>query len=664
MRFAAGIVAINCTAALALSYVAPAQGAGPDDYAEARKAFKEAYEHADRPEASGSDSALLKGYLLYPYLEAARIREALKTATGGSGRVDQRATDFILAYPQLPVTRSLRRAWLDNLAHREQWNLFLQVYRDTNDLTIRCESYTARIKLGKSTGLNNEIAATWLTPRSLPECETAFTWLKDQGLLTPDLVERRIRAALENGSPGFARQLLPQLPEERRAPFSLWAQLLESPAKGIDAVIAGSPVEPAALMAGWNKLGRIDADGARSRFAALVKARGLTRETASPYALALALALAWNRDSDALQYFEQVSPKGLDETAQEWRARAALWAQDWAVAQKSLAALSPSARQSARWRYWEGRVAEQLGDKARAEQLYSEVLDDDNYYAGMAAARLKKRVLPHPQTIPLQASIQTRLRQNPGMVRARELFMCGCGLRPEALSEWNQAYDGLATDEERQQAILLASSWGWYEQAVKVAATQRIFNDYEVLYPTPYEAEVTKAAEAAQLTPEMVYGVLRQESLYQVDAVSSADARGLMQLQLATAKRAARSTHLSVSSFDLFDPSVNTLLGAARLRQLLDLFDGQTPLALAGYNAGTNAVRRWLPQHPLDADIWIENIPYNETRSYVQRVLWHSLLFTWRRHQEAQPTDSWLERITPPRSPTEDRMANTAPPRT
>jgi soluble lytic murein transglycosylase len=171
---------------------------------------------------------------------------------------------------------------------------------------------------------------------------------------------------------------------------------------------------------------------------------------------------------------------------------------------------------------------------------------------------------------------------------------------------------------------------------------------------------VNRAAEAAQVSPEMVYGVLRQESLYRVDAVSSAGARGLMQLQPATAQRAARSSKLSLPSIDLFAPSINTILGAARLRQLLDLFDGQTPLALAGYNAGTNAVRRWMPQRPLDSDIWIENIPYNETRGYVQRVLWHSLMFTWLRHQQAQQTRSWLDPIRP-MSATEDPVANAAP---
>ena len=92
-------------------------------------------------------------------------------------------------------------------------------------------------------------------------------------------------------------------------------------------------------------------------------------------------------------------------------------------------------------------------------------------------------------------------------------------------------------------------------------------------------------------------------------------------------------------------------LGAGQLRILLDRFGGQTAVALAGYNAGPNAAARWLPGESLDPDIWIENIPYTETRGYVQRVLWHSLVFAWLGSGDAQHTDGWLARIGSPDSP-------------
>lgn len=664
MRITAGIVALSCTAALALLYVAPAYTAGgADTYALARKAFQDALARVptEKPGVAPHDSKLLRSYVLYPYLQAARIRQALSTATGGPGPVDDRAGDFLIAHPQIPVSRSLRHDWLDSLAQRQQWNLFLQVYQPTSNETVHCEDFSARIALGRLPGLAEEIQAAWQTPHSLPDCDTAFTWLKQNGQLTPDLIERRVRLALEAGNASFAQQLIPQLPPDRAAPLTQWAQLLESSDRAIDALIASpqSPVEPDALLAGWTHLGRVDPEGAKARYAQLVQARGLTKETASPYALALALALAWNRDPDSLQYFDQVAPKDLDDLALEWRARAALWSRAWDVAARSIAALSPGARQSARWRYWAARTAEQLGQEAEAQSLYESILADDDYYSGMAAAHLSRSVMPHPHPIPTESAVLARLKRIPGMVRARELFLCG--LHPEASAEWKEVYDALS-EEGRQQAIRLAASWGWYDQAVEVAASQHIFNDYVLLYPRPYEAEVNAAAQAAQLAPEIVYGVMRQESLYRVDAVSPAGARGLMQLQLGTARRTARHTNRALPSIDdLFEPAVNTSLGAARLRMLLDDFDGQIPLALAGYNAGVNAVNRWLPTQQIDADIWIENIPYNETRAYVQRVLWHALMFTWlSRDHAAQQTTSWLVPIRPLHA-SEDRVAATAP---
>jgi len=117
-------------------------------------------------------------------------------------------------------------------------------------------------------------------------------------------------------------------------------------------------------------------------------------------------------------------------------------------------------------------------------------------------------------------------------------------------------------------------------------------------------------------------------------------------MQLDTARRTARQWKQPLPDLaDLFDPATNILLGAARLRTLLDKFDGQIPAALAAYNAGPNAVTRWLPGKPIDSDVWIENIPYGETRVYVQRILWHVLTFTWLHTKEAQQTKSWLTPI-------------------
>ena len=627
-----------------------AQGAGPDAYADARRAFQEAYARvtANFPDESAADSEVLKSYALYPYLQAARIRQALNGSPDSLARVDQLATDFLAAHEQAPVSRALRRAWLDSLAEREKWAQFIEAYRDAGATdAARCQSFTARIALGKTDGLAQDIAKQWLTPRSLPECARPFAWLNANGLLTPDLIEKRVRLALESGNAIFARQIVQQLPTDRIGPYLQWASLLEQPQRSLDALIASPKVavDQRALLAGWTRLARTNPSAARERYQGLMSARGLTRETGSPYALALALSLAWNHDPAALEFFRLVASFDFDDSALEWRARAAILAGDWKLASESIVAMSDINQRTARWRYWAARAAAQLHDLNRARHLYESLLSDDNYYSGMAAAHLHRAVVPLLQTLPLDQELIASLERIPAMERARELFLCG--MRQEALAEWQLGYGSLS-EAGRLQSIRLAAGWRWYDQAIAVASAQQVFNDYVLLYPRPFDPEVEQAARLAQLAPELIYAVLRQESLYRVDAVSSAGARGLMQLQLDTARRTAR--HWNRPQPDLaalFDPATSTLLGATRLRTLLDQFDGQPPVALAAYNAGPNAVMRWLPSNSLDSDIWIENIPYAETRIYIQRILWHVVTFTWLHSSKAQQTKSWLTPIRP-----------------
>jgi soluble lytic murein transglycosylase len=237
------------------------------------------------------------------------------------------------------------------------------------------------------------------------------------------------------------------------------------------------------------------------------------------------------------------------------------------------------------------------------------------------------------------------MAQLPAFLRARELFRAN--LRREAANEWQYGFESLG-EAARPQTVHMAVEWEWFDQAVATATQVKVFNDYELLYPQPYDREVRAAAKLTGVPQTLIYSVLRQESLYRPDAVSSAGAHGLLQLLPSTARRTAqRWERPRPSNSDLFNPSTNVTLGAGQIRMLLDRFGGQTAVALAGYNAGPGAANRWLPSQAVDPDIWIENIPYNETRGYVQRVLWHSVVFSWLRSGEAQRTDAWLARIAP-----------------
>ena len=423
--------------------------------------------------------------------------------------------------------------------------------------------------------------------------------------------------------------------------------LLEKPQTAIDHMLATDrAVDAEALLAGWTRLARRDRDGALARYEALVRHAPDTERARSRYAQPLALALAWSRRPEALEYFDRIASSDYDAATFEWHARAALWAQDWARVERVIGAMPDELASETRWRYWNARAAERLGREDLAREIFESVVPTDNYYALQAAARLGQRYTPVLEPMPIDPDEVDALEQEPALARARELFAIG---EPTlANREWRYGYERLEEDR-RVHAPGLASRWGWYFQSIATAAQLALYNDYPLLYPRPFDAEVRAAARITGLPDSLIYGVIRQESLYQPYAESSAGALGLMQLLPATAARTARSISMQrPSRGDLKQPAVNVKLGAATLRELVERFAGRTELALAGYNAGPGAARRWLPERALDADVWIENIPYNETRAYVQRVLWHGIVFAWLDAGQPQDVSVLLARIEAP----------------
>ena len=310
----------------------------------------------------------------------------------------------------------------------------------------------------------------------------------------------------------------------------------------------------------------------------------------------------------------------FDERAREWQARAALWAGDWTRARDAIAAMPEALRSQTRWKYWSARAADQLGDAALAKQGYAAVLPTDNWYAVLSAARLGQRFAPSLQPIGLNDREIERLAADAEFVRAHELELCE--METQAVAEWRAAYSRLAQPQQ-VQAIGLAARWGWYMQAIAAAAKLGLFNDYDLLYPRPYDTEVRKGSTLSGLPQDLIYAIIRQESLYQPDARSSAGALGLMQLLPETARHTAKT----------WRPASTDALFAARNRRstsrsarhtcaaCYDRNGGQASLAIGSYNAGPGAVRRWLPDSPMAMDVWVENIPYNETRTYVQQCL-------------------------------------------
>lgn len=653
VRFAASWTgaALLCT-----SFVPFALAGSPTsdaDLAGVRAEFRAAWARVRDNEPDIPDSPVLQTYPIFPYLQAVRLQRALRLNDPHS---DASISGFLELHRNEPVTQGLLKSWLASLAQREEWTQFLPHYAaDVSDINLRCSAATGRLRSGDTKDLLGPALELWMTPTVLPpSCAPVIQWLTDHLQLTPDRIERRARAALAAGQPALAETLARDLPAAQGAPILEWAALLQDPQSEVEHVIQDPqvPVEWAALLEGFTRLARHDPDQAAADYTPLSQARTLSKPQLDLLARAVALGFAWARESQALQWFDRIALAPDDELGQDWRIRAALWARDWRRARAALTAL-PAARQSeVRYRYWNARLLQIEGNTAAARNAYQSLLSETGFYGAAAAWRLGQPYTPQPTGTSSNPALLAELGGRPAAVRARELV--AVGLSSLAGAEWAQIFSG-ADDRAKGQAPMLAFQWGWYEQAIASAAKLGIRSDYTLLYPRPYDAAVDRASGRTGVPREWLYAVLRQESLYRADAVSGAGAVGLMQLLPDTAKRVAVRLGVPSPSRDaLFDPATNTLLGASDLRDLLSQFEGSLPLALAAYNAGENAAARWRPPAPVDADIWIDNIPYNETRGYVQRIIWHIVIFGWESQGRGPRLDAILRQVAPevPAGPT------------
>jgi len=630
--------------------------AAQDRDAEVRAEFVRAYTNLGGN--ASNDSARLRDYVLYSYVQQIRLRRVFGSTTPTQqewSAIDRDAEALLKANDKAAVGAELRRAWFESLVQRQQWERLLANYRDVNDARLRCHMLSARLALQQTEGLQPLVVAAWSNAaESQPACEAPFDWLKTTAAFTPALVEERARLALKSGNAAFARQMIALLPESSKQVadvLSTWATLIERPRVGIDAAIAApqSKVEAIALLDGWKRLTRNDVNGAMQRYTTLARARDLPPESVSRFALELALSLAWSRRSESLSYFAKVRASELDDSGAEWYARAALWAGEWQRAAQVIEAMSPVLRQQTKWKYWSARVAELNGQRESAQAQYAALLRDDNYYAALSAARIGQRYTPNPEPFAVDDQRLQKAAELDDFKRARELLRLGSfELRNFAYDEWRYGYAKLDA-ASRAQAPILAARWGWHDQAILAASQQSFFDDYTLLYPRPYDATIKSAAEILDLSPWLLYATLRQESLYRVDALSIAGAQGLMQLLPSTAsytaKRRPELVKLLREPKNLQNPTTNIYLGAAKLRDMIDRFGGSVPMALAAYNAGPTAAIRWRPTEKKDIDVWIENIPYNETRIYIQRIYWHSVVFGWLDTEMPQSTTPWLTSI-------------------
>jgi soluble lytic murein transglycosylase len=638
-KLIAALLSIWAACAAASANAPPQQPAGAEEFMAAMRRVR-----TNLPEPP--DSPALKDYPIYDYLVAERLRRDL--AASPNQETDNAIDGFLRAHAAEPVAHALRHQWLASLAERRRWDWFLPRSADLTDPPLICDRLAGRLATGDTDGLGAEALARWSIPqRPPPECAGVFAWLRTQGLLTPALEEARVRAALLAANAPLAREFAADVPAQRAAPLLQWINLLEAPKESLDrlARTPGLAVEPEALLAGFTRLSLADSPAASDLLPLLSARPDMIPTMRGRLQRAAALGAAFARQPGAVDAFSQLSVDSIDTAVQEWRARAALWAGDYDKALEWIEQMPARLATQPRWRYWRARAVAATRGPEPAAELFAEIAGMRDYYGYLAADRLRRSYDLNIRPSPNDDAAQAALAMEPGMIRAHALI--DCGMIDEAGAEWSAALAS-AKPALKVQAAHLASRWGWYAESIATLARADEWADVPLRYPRPYTSEIANASKLTQVPADWILAVMRQESLFRKDAVSRADARGLMQMLPETAAAVARRWHLPAPHRDdLFDPAIAVPLGAAYVRELLDRYGDQLSLSLAAYNAGPAAVARWMPHRSIDADIWIENIPYTETRSYVQHVLEHIVAFAVVR--DAEPPR--LSALLPPVSP-------------
>ena len=322
-----------------------------------------------------------------------------------------------------------------------------------------------------------------------------------------------------------------------------------------------------------------------------------------------------------------LEPRAMNDQAYLWLARIQLRHRDWTGLIKTINRMPAHLYQENEWQYWLSRSMEADGQLVDSLQLLKRLAGKSSYYGFLAADKLKRSYRIKQENVStVDVDEEKFLAANPRMLRARELYYLGRLV--DAKREWFQALRHLDQDQIKQAATL-ASKWKWHDSAIRTVAKIPHRTDYNLRFPTPYKQQVMAMAQKKDLDPALIYGVMRRESLFDPIARSHAGALGLMQLMPGTARNMASSLGMKTPhKADILGVENNIRFGTHYLKTVMNRFDNNVALAAAAYNAGPRNVRRWLPKKStMPADLWVETVPFTETRNYVQAVLAYATVF-------------------------------------
>ena len=563
----------------------------------------------------------LKEYPLYPYLQYQWLKKNLDH--------ERQVKHFLQQHESSRYAAPLKRKWLYRLAKKKQWQTFLQYYSKTSDTSMNCYYHRAQYITGDKQNALAGAKKLWAVGKSQPKaCDPLFAQLKKSSLFNQELFWQRFDAALRNNKYSLAKYVKKLMPASEQKTADLWLKLHRHPELHIAALLSRSKTAQSPLMFSHaiNRLASRDIHQAIDLWDQNKHQFEISKMQSDKLEKRLALKLAYKNETGAYERLEQLSES--DNSSKTWRIRVALYEQNWPRVISAIEDLSTANQKLEKWQYWLARAYQETGRPLQAEEILSELSGKRDFYGYLAADSLNRLYQLSDAPIDVTDEEIARIKNHKAFRVAFEFMVLD--REKDAKLQWWHALRQLDKNQIAA-AAKLAQQWQWDEIAIFTIAKVKYWDDIEMRFPLSYSDKIHENAVEQNLNPVILFGLVRRESAFNKDAHSPVGARGLMQIMPQTGKQIAKDLNERwPGKNSLYNPVKNLKYGSYYYQKLLNQFDGHYALALAAYNAGPSRVKKWLPDESIPADIWIETIPFRETRNYVTSVLVYAMIYQQR----------------------------------
>jgi len=577
----------------------------------------------------------LVDYPLTPYLDIWHAGRLLKKGD------DKWVAATLLAYADVPETIDLRRSWLKHLAKKAKWSDVQPMLEEFPTLKIRFPEIAMMSDwvVGDKENAIQHFSQHWQQGKTTtPMLKPLYrVWLK-QGHPLESESWNRVAVLVKKGHWKSASGLLSSSAKQQKEWLRYWRIMQKNPDKVLQAwpksLSQAAAMLPATLIMndGIKRLSRRNVIKAWQR---LQKLKVSQKQVGSAFFVDLervvALRAARQHKPEAIAWLAGLPASAQNKDTRGWQVRLALIGQNWVHVLAVIGAMPIEERQQDRWVYWQAQALQAIGKDKQAKHQLSKLAVGRGYYNFLSAEQLGQSLKIESFDIIANKEMMIAVEKMPGIIRAHEWLQLK--KRSKAIREWHFALSG-AEKSTWKAAALLAATWGWDDQVIRAAFKADEMNALSDRFPMSYKNIVLRAAKKTGLKPAEIWSIIRQESAFNQHAVSYVGAKGLMQLMPGTARQVARKLNMGKATPRLFSAAVNIRLGTTYLADIKQRF-GNLALAAAGYNAGPHRVSSWLKRVPFESpEVWVEAIPFNETRRYVQQVMAFVSVYEWRQQKQ------------------------------